>query len=218
MNLYLTDEQNMLQESVARLFAAESSGERVRAVEGTGFDPALWRQLQDMGLNLMRLPEEVGGLGSSLLDAVLVAEQAGRHLVSVPLIEHMAASRLLAQFGGDLVSAALTKLAEGALITLLPQPFISRQMPINGAAVADYVVLADDNAVYLLSKEQFSPIANLGSGALAVLNDTVHLSDYTVAEGVEDRQGNRPGAGQLKGNDRGRIEGVGIVGLETEVS
>ncbi|MBU1832478.1 MAG: acyl-CoA dehydrogenase family protein, partial [Gammaproteobacteria bacterium] len=75
MNLYLTDEQNMLQESVARLFAAESSGERVRAAEATGFDPGLWQQLQEMGLNLMRLPEEAGGLNSSLLDAVLVAEQ-----------------------------------------------------------------------------------------------------------------------------------------------
>ena len=185
MNLYLTDEQNMLQESVARLFAAESSGARVRAAEATGFDPALWQQLQEMGLNLMRLPEAAGGLDSSLLDAVLVAEQAGRYLASVPLIEHMAASRLLAQFEGEGVSAALAKLAEGALITFAPQLLNSRQIPVNGAAVADYVLLADSNGLYLLGAEHFSPIANLGSGALAQLKESVELNDFAVAQGIE---------------------------------
>ncbi|AKH68687.1 acyl-CoA dehydrogenase [Spongiibacter sp. IMCC21906] len=188
MNLYLTDEQNMLQESVARLLATESNGERIRAAEASGFDPALWQQLQNMGLNLMRLPEQAGGLDSSLLDAVLVAEQAGRHLASVPLIEHMAASRLLAKIaaaGSDAASSALAQLAEGSLITFLPQRFVNTQAPLNGAVVADHVLLADENAIYLLSAEHFSPVANLASGALGQLKDSVELSAFLVAQGTE---------------------------------
>lgn len=184
MNLYLTDEQNMLQETAARLFAAESTGERVRAVEATGFDPELWQQLQEMGLNLMRLPEEAGGLGSSLLDAVIVAEQAGRHIASVPLVEHLAASRLLAGLAQqERAGAALAQLAEGSLITLLPQVLSDKQAPVNGATAAQYTLLADAEAVYLLDARHFDRVDNLGSGAVGVLKESVALSEFAIARG-----------------------------------
>ncbi len=187
MNLYLTDEQNMLQESVARLFAAESTAERVRAAEATGYDAVLWQHLQDMGLNVMRLPEEAGGLGSSLLDALIVAEQFGKYLVSVPLLEHLAASQTLVALAQNsaAAAAAVTEIGAGALLSFLPRRLTDRRTPINGAAVADYLLLADDDHVYLLNSRHFVAVENLGSGALAVLDSGVKLDNFKIASGAE---------------------------------
>ena len=49
MNLGLSEEQELLRDTFARLFAAESSPERVRAAEPSGFDTALWKTLADAG-------------------------------------------------------------------------------------------------------------------------------------------------------------------------
>ena len=97
MNLNLTEEQRLLQDTFARLFASESTSDRIRDAESTGFDEALWKTLQENGIALMRIPESAGGLGSSLFDAMLITEQAGRCLASVPLVECLVTSRLLAQ-------------------------------------------------------------------------------------------------------------------------
>ncbi len=56
----------------------------MRAAEARGFDADLWRQLVDFGITTMRIPASAGGSNMGLLEAVLVAEEAGRHLVSVP--------------------------------------------------------------------------------------------------------------------------------------
>ena len=45
MQLGLTEEQELLQRTFADLFATESSPERVRAAEATGFDLGLWKHL-----------------------------------------------------------------------------------------------------------------------------------------------------------------------------
>src|SRR3546814_14302195 len=86
LNLAPTDDQKMLQDTVAKLLRAESTPQRVRAAE-SGHDPALWLKLTEMGLPIMRASEDAGGLGLSLLDMALVAEEAGRSLASAPLVE-----------------------------------------------------------------------------------------------------------------------------------
>ena len=100
MRLQLSEEQELLRDTFAELFATESSCERVRAAEPLGFDPALWKTLVETEVVGIRVPESCGGTGASLLDAALVAEQAGRHMASAPLLEAIVAARLLADAGG----------------------------------------------------------------------------------------------------------------------
>src|SRR3546814_15757797 len=71
----------LLKETFERLFRTESSPARVRAADPAGFDCELWQQLSDMGALTMRAPEVVGGGGFTLLDALLVMEEAGKTLV-----------------------------------------------------------------------------------------------------------------------------------------
>ena len=118
MNLELADDQLLLKESFERLFKAESSSVRVRAAEPAGFDAALWRDLAEMGALMMRVPEGQGGGGFSLLDAQIVAEEAGKALASAPLIEAIVTSALLARLAGANNDAAQALLA--LRIVLLP--------------------------------------------------------------------------------------------------
>lgn len=58
--------------------------DRVRAVATTGFDAALWRELQTLGVPALRVPEAQGGLGLGLLDAAVAAEALGHGSVPAP--------------------------------------------------------------------------------------------------------------------------------------
>ncbi|WP_439540612.1 acyl-CoA dehydrogenase [Sphingomonas sp.] len=118
LNLALSDDQMMLQETVARLFREQSTPERIRAAEG-GFDKALWASVCELGLPLMRAPESAGGLSLSLLDVALVAEEAGRNLASIPLVEAIVATRLAGQFGAD---ALVAEVAGGGAATIALHP------------------------------------------------------------------------------------------------
>jgi len=168
MKLAFSEDQNLLRDSVARLFHTESSPARVRAAEDTGFDPGLWQQLVALGIPLMRVAEDAGGSGMGLVEAVLVAEEAGRHLASVPLAEAVTAAALLARTPGEDAAAALAEMAAGELVALVPSA-IDGDTPAAwpGAGCARYhLALADGR---LLLVEGIAPGgANLGSAALAV--------------------------------------------------
>lgn len=100
MRFQLTEDQRALKEGVRGLLAARFGRERLRAaMERAGaaqvepeLDRGLWRELGTAGFFSLRLPEEVGGVGLGLPEAVLAFEEAGRVLLPGPLIAtHLAA-------------------------------------------------------------------------------------------------------------------------------
>ena len=83
MDFELTDDQVALQEGVRKL------------CEGRRDEPELWVQLGDMGVFSLRLPEDAGGAGLGMAEAVLVFEELGRAAVPGPLVgTHLAAGVL----------------------------------------------------------------------------------------------------------------------------
>jgi len=128
--LELSEQQLLLQETFAKLFARESTPLRVRAVQSTGFDAELWNRLVEMQAPLMRTPEEAGGGSMSLFDALVVAEQVGRHLASVPLIESLVTSRLLGLLGSSIAREWLERTASGKAIVI---EYLKGQMTIFDA-------------------------------------------------------------------------------------
>src|SRR5260221_6031308 len=97
----LSPEQEEVRDLFADFFKNEVPSARVRDAEPVGFDPRLWKQLADMGAVSMGLPESEGGAASSLVELTLVAEQYGRSLAPVPLVEVTVAARLLSKAGAD---------------------------------------------------------------------------------------------------------------------
>src|SRR5262245_52155224 len=172
MQLGLTEEQELLQRTFAELFAAESSPARVRAAEATGFDPGLWKHLIETGAIGIRVPEALGGSSAGLHDAAILAEQAGRALASVPLVEAICAAGLLARIESGAARKLLTEIFDGGCVpALAPGGDDRRPDPrIPGGALADAVPAPPGRAPRLLRPPRADagrPATTLGSSALA---------------------------------------------------
>jgi alkylation response protein AidB-like acyl-CoA dehydrogenase len=171
VNLHLSDEQKLLQDSFQRFLAVESSIARVRAAEPLGFDRALWNGLAKMGALTMRA---VGAeaADSSLLDAVLLMELAGKYLASAPVAEAITVARLLSSIGGEHPTRWLNQLGDGQKIITLALHEIDEAPDqfVPAGAVADAIVALEGDRLNLLivSPPGAAP-PNLGSAAIARL-------------------------------------------------
>lgn len=190
MNLDLTEDQAVVQETFADFFAKECGTERVRAAEPLGFDERLWGQLVAMGAPTMGVPEEAGGGGAGFLDVALVAELVGRHVAPVPFVEAATAAGVLAATAAeDLVAAAV----EGAIPTLaLRRPMGGLCRLVPAGAVADIVIVLDGDQLVALRRrsEGVRPYVpspwNLGSSPLAdVALDDPAFERHVLASGAD---------------------------------
>ncbi|MBZ6377120.1 acyl-CoA dehydrogenase [Pacificimonas flava] len=88
MHFGLSEDQRMLRDSVARSLSDNCPLDHVReCAEGEPvFSDKTMSALGELGLPGMMVPEEHGGLGMSLLDAAVVAEQLGYAAAPVPFL------------------------------------------------------------------------------------------------------------------------------------
>ncbi len=86
MNLDFSEEQEMLREMVRSLCTEHAGVDVVRAMEDDpkGYPADLWKQLGEVELLGILIPEEFGGAGMNMLDAAVVYEELGRSLAPSP--------------------------------------------------------------------------------------------------------------------------------------
>jgi alkylation response protein AidB-like acyl-CoA dehydrogenase len=104
LDLDFTSEQDMLREMVRGLGEQYASDEAIRALEddAVGYSGEMWRQLADLGMVGLLLPEEFGGAGSTMMDAVVLYEELGRSLAPTPHMESaVLCGGALARSGSD---------------------------------------------------------------------------------------------------------------------
>lgn len=123
MRLGLTDDQLAIKEVFAGFFGKESTPAVVRAAEPGGFDAKLWRRVCETGAPGMGVGEAMGGGGASLGDLAVVAEEFGRSIAPIPLIDHQVAARTLAT-----VDMARTDVTDGETLASL-----ALRPAVNGA-------------------------------------------------------------------------------------
>jgi alkylation response protein AidB-like acyl-CoA dehydrogenase len=102
MDFGLTEEQDLLQETLRSFVSGECPVSKLREVyeSESGYDPTLWEGLLELGIGGLFVPEEYGGVGMEILDLALVAEVLGEGAVPVPLLGHsMAVAAIL--YGGS---------------------------------------------------------------------------------------------------------------------
>ena len=101
MDFGLSDEQKLLQASIAQFLAKENDATRLRARFDAEepFDAGLWRGMAELGLAGLAVPELHSGTGLELLDAALVAETLGRAAAPGPFLGHTLASLALSLGG-----------------------------------------------------------------------------------------------------------------------
>jgi alkylation response protein AidB-like acyl-CoA dehydrogenase len=122
MDLDFTPEQDLLRETVAGLCARHADLDVVRRLEDDplGYPEKFWLQLGELGLLGLTLPEEHGGSGMSMLDAMVVYHELGRALAPSPhFVSSVMSGGVLALAGTDAQQSEwLPRLASGeAIIT-----------------------------------------------------------------------------------------------------
>ncbi|MFE1838460.1 acyl-CoA dehydrogenase family protein [Streptomyces sviceus] len=107
MRFQLTGDRLALRDGVRAVLARRFDGEALRAaVDDPRLDRALWRGLGAAGFFSLRMPEDEGGVGLGLPEAVLAFEEAGRALLTGPLVAtHLAAGVVDGAAEGEVVVA-----------------------------------------------------------------------------------------------------------------
>lgn len=104
MDFRLTDEQQMLTETVQAMFSESCTGADLRRLldSGEARDAARWAQIVEMGLPAALAPERAGGTGLGDVEMALIAVAAGYAALPEPLVEHAGvAVPLLVEAGVD---------------------------------------------------------------------------------------------------------------------
>ncbi|MBP2583951.1 alkylation response protein AidB-like acyl-CoA dehydrogenase [Streptomyces sp. PvR006] len=152
MDFRLTEDQKALRRGVRDLLRGRFDREALRAAVDSGgtLDRALWRELGTAGFFALRLPEDEGGVGLGLPEAVLVFEEAGRVLLPGPLVAtHLAAGAVPGAAEGAVV---VTEAAEGLV------PWLDEADVVRGDA---------DGAVPIRSVDPLTPLHRVPAPAPA---------------------------------------------------
>ncbi|MFI6940481.1 acyl-CoA dehydrogenase family protein [Streptomyces sp. NPDC050418] len=155
MHFQLTEDQRALQSGMRELLAGRFGRDALRAaVDAPGtLDRALWRELGHAGFFALRLPEDDGGVGLGLPEAVLLFEEAGRALLPGPLIAtHLAAG---------VVPGA----AEGKVVVTQADGPLVEWYEASDAVAGD--VVADGAGVPVRSVDPLTPLHRLHEPAPA---------------------------------------------------
>ena len=123
MDFKLSDEQQQLRDTLARFVQKDYAFDKRKAIlkSKDGYSRAAWKQLAEMGLTALGLPEEHGGLPGNAVDVMVVMEVFGRGLVVEPYLATVVlGAGLVARAGNEAQQAAiLPKVASGELLLAL---------------------------------------------------------------------------------------------------
>ncbi|AYJ50340.1 acyl-CoA dehydrogenase [Rhodococcus sp. P1Y] len=168
----LDEQQEAVRETFEDFFTALCPSSVVRAAEPLGFDPSLWKKALATGVVTMAVAEERGGDGATLIDLALVAEQYGRTLAPIPLIEAITAARMLASVGGnaadELLAEVLAGKTTGTVALHRADKLLDQAVPAG--AVADLVLaLSGDDLIAVRGVGVPEILPNLAGAPLARL-------------------------------------------------
>ena len=120
MDLDFTEEQEMLRQTVRGVCERHASIATVRALEDdpVGYSKEFWRQLTDLGLLGLTLPERHGGSAMTAIEAAIVYEELGRALAPSPhFVSSVLSAGVLDHGGNDAQQEEwLPKIAAGKAI------------------------------------------------------------------------------------------------------
>src|SRR5688572_33484850 len=93
MKFDFTEDQRLLQQTVRDFLAGECAPDAVRALwcTETGRSRALWKQLAEVGIVGLLVPEPHEGMGLSEVGFVLLCEEVGRGGLAEPVVSTAAA-------------------------------------------------------------------------------------------------------------------------------
>jgi alkylation response protein AidB-like acyl-CoA dehydrogenase len=103
MDFELNEDQKMLAKTVASFAKQTSPVERARKMrdDERGWDPAVWKQMGELGWLSVPFPESMGGFGGTFVDVAVVLEKLGTTLVPEPYLPSVVLAGMAILRGGD---------------------------------------------------------------------------------------------------------------------
>jgi alkylation response protein AidB-like acyl-CoA dehydrogenase len=104
MDFALSNDQELIRQSVRRFLENECPKDKVRALRASdqGYDLEMWRKMVDLGWMGLAVPEDYGGTGGQFLDLAVLFEEMGRSLLPGPFFSTVGACLLpLLSFGTE---------------------------------------------------------------------------------------------------------------------
>jgi alkylation response protein AidB-like acyl-CoA dehydrogenase len=181
MDFELTSEQTMLRSLARELLSQQCPPSVVRqqAESEPGYDEALWRQLAEIGLQGVAIPEQHGGQGLGMIELALVLDEMGRAAYPGPFFATtvLAASALAASGDEDHQKRYLPRIATGDLKATLALSGTGLSWDAGGVGVR---AQRRGNDYVLSGRASYVPFA--------------HVADLLLVA-ARTREGADPGAG-----------------------
>src|SRR5215471_2545102 len=99
---------NIIVDTATRIFQDLCDAATINDAEKGVWPKALWDALDESGLTVAWVPEDLGGAGATMADGFAVLRVAGRFAAPVPLAETLMAGWLVARAGLAVPSGPLT--------------------------------------------------------------------------------------------------------------
>jgi len=209
----LSDEQRMLQDTVGKFVADRYSLDQRKSymAQSAGHDAGVANELADLGLNLVQIAEEQGGLGGDAFDAMIVGEALGPGLVLEPVMDVMTAVSALAGGREDILEDSnaytLGLYERGQRYALTPAGTTVADGKITGTKTLAPISVAATHA--LVSAKDGDDV---GLYRVSLTADGATVFNYPLQDG-------RPFADlQFDGVAAERIDGVGLAEIEAAVA
>lgn len=202
----MDDTARMLVDTAERLFETHCQKDVLIAAETGEWPAKLWNAVEEAGLTLALVPEEAGGVGLSVPDALAALRVSARHAAPIPLAETLLASWLLSQAGLAVPSGPLTiaPVASGDVLAVTKSGSgfrlegLARRVPFARHASHIFALAEDDDgraAVALVERERCT-LAH-GANVAREPRDTIEFALDIPAVSVA-RTPDTLGAGDLR--------------------
>ncbi len=173
MDFDLSSDQIALRDAAREFLDDECPPARIRAVHasGTGWDPELWSAMVELGWLGVAVGEVDGGLGLGTVELAVLLEQAGRHLVPVPLLPTVVALDVARSCGASSLvaellaghTACLAWSADATAVRADGSALAGRPDPVAFAPTADLALVVaregDADAVFVVNLDGIRPPA-----------------------------------------------------------
>jgi alkylation response protein AidB-like acyl-CoA dehydrogenase len=192
MNFNLSEEQTMIQDSIARFVQDNYAFEQRNATMALrhGFSNEHWQQFADLGWLSIPFAEEYGGFGGGPMDTMVIMQEFGRGLVAEPFLPTVLLFGALLQAGAgeELKNELIPRIIAGELQGAFA--YLERQ---SRYAITDVTTRARQDGVdWVLSGEKTVVLNGGAAQKLVVLartsgeqSDENGLSLFLVDTGTE---------------------------------
>ncbi len=178
MDLDLSEEQQMVIDMTKGMLEEYSTVDVVRTMEDDpkGYPDVLWKQMSELGLNGLLIPESYGGGGLTLVEGAFVYEEFGRSMAPTPhFVSCVMSAGVLLEAGSDAQKDTwLSKIASGDAILTTAWLEPSRGFGEVGVALQ---AKSEGNEFVLSGRKQSVPYAGAADRliVLARTDDGVDL-------------------------------------------